>query len=72
MEKPAQRDNAFTKWSPISFMHQYVDEGTQTSGNILVLIHCDADGLVENVNKAGKLSKRDHETITFSNRMVSG
>ena len=58
MEVPAQRDNAFTK-----FMHQYVDKVTQTSGNILDLIVCEADGLVENVNKAGKLGKSDHETI---------
>ena len=41
----------------------------QRSGNILNLILCDADGLV-NVNKAGKIGKSDHETIAFSNSMV--
>ena len=46
-------------------MEQHVDEQTHRSGNILDLILCDKEGMVDGVRMLGRLGKSDHETIMF-------
>ena len=44
---------------------QLVSEPTHISGNVLDLILCDSEGLVNMVRTIGRLGKSDHEMISF-------
>ena len=46
-------------------LEQYVTEPTHTSGNVLDLILCDREGLINSVRTLGRLGKSDHEMIAF-------
>ena len=46
-------------------MEQYVEEPTHINGNILDLILCDREGVINTVRMRGRLGKSDHEMITF-------
>ena len=52
-------------------MEQHVDEPTHLSGNILDLILCDQEGIINSVKTIGRIGKSDHETISFK-IMVDG
>ena len=49
-------------------MEQYIDQPTHTSGNILDLILCDREGVINAVRMKGRLGKSDHEVIAFMMR----
>ena len=59
------RGREFLKATLERGLEQHVVESTHVSGNVLDLILCDREGLIDSVRALGRLGKSDHEMIAF-------
>ena len=59
------RGRDFLKTTLERGMEQHVMEPTHVSGNVLDLILCDREGLINSVRTLGRLGKSDHEIVAF-------
>ena len=64
-ERSGSKGREFYDATAEVFMEQYVKFPTHSSGNVLDLVLCNRENMIQEVKAEGRVGKSDHDLITF-------